>query len=93
MLPLASQNFNPAIQSYQYYHGIITPAVIRLPARISITARLLKQKLIGIELVDHIIIGDGKYVSMKEKIDITLNNLFSICKSYIKVYITNLPLQ
>ena len=35
---------------------------------ISITARIAKAgKLIGIELVDHIIIGDGKYVSMKEK--------------------------
>ena len=35
---------------------------------ISITARIAEAgKLIGIELVDHIIIGDGKYVSMKEK--------------------------
>ena len=35
---------------------------------ISITARIVEAgKLIGIELVDHIIIGDGKYVSMKEK--------------------------
>jgi len=35
---------------------------------ISITARIAEAgKLIGIELVDHIIIGDGKYISMKEK--------------------------
>lgn len=35
---------------------------------VSITARIAEAgKLIGIELVDHIIIGDGKYISMKEK--------------------------
>ncbi|HYF82573.1 MAG TPA: DNA repair protein RadC [Clostridia bacterium] len=35
---------------------------------IGITARISEAgKLIGIELVDHIIIGDGKYISMKEK--------------------------
>ena len=35
---------------------------------ISITARIAEAgKLIGIELVDHIIIEDGKYISMKEK--------------------------
>jgi len=34
----------------------------------AITARIAEAgKLIGIELVDHIIIGDGRYVSMKEK--------------------------
>jgi DNA repair protein RadC len=34
----------------------------------AITARINEAgKLIGIELVDHIIIGDGKYISMKEK--------------------------
>lgn len=34
----------------------------------AITARIDEAgKLIGIELVDHIIIGDGKYLSMKEK--------------------------
>lgn len=34
----------------------------------AITARICEAgKLIGIELVDHIIIGDGKYISMKEK--------------------------
>jgi DNA repair protein RadC len=34
----------------------------------AITARIDEAgKLIGIELVDHIVIGDGKYVSMKEK--------------------------
>lgn len=35
---------------------------------VSITARIAEAgKLIGIELVDHVIIGDGKYISMKEK--------------------------
>jgi DNA repair protein RadC len=35
---------------------------------VSITVRIAEAgKLIGIELVDHIIIGDGKYISMKEK--------------------------
>jgi DNA repair protein RadC len=34
----------------------------------AITARIYEAgKLIGIELVDHIIIGDGRYISMKEK--------------------------
>lgn len=34
----------------------------------AITVRICEAgKLIGIELVDHIIIGDGKYISMKEK--------------------------
>ncbi|MFW6006432.1 MAG: RadC family protein [Bacillota bacterium] len=35
---------------------------------IKITKKLIKSgKIIGIEILDHIIIGDGKYVSMKEK--------------------------
>ncbi|MDD3704703.1 MAG: DNA repair protein RadC [Clostridiaceae bacterium] len=35
---------------------------------VSITARIAEAgKLIGIELVDHVIIGDGKYISMKER--------------------------
>lgn len=34
----------------------------------AITARIAEAgRLIGIELVDHIIIGDGRYISMKEK--------------------------
>jgi DNA repair protein RadC len=35
---------------------------------INITKRIYEAgKIIGIELIDHIIIGDGKYISLKEK--------------------------
>jgi DNA repair protein RadC len=35
---------------------------------INITKRIAEAgKIIGIELVDHIIIGDGRYISLKEK--------------------------
>jgi len=64
--------FNPAIKKssasiimvHNHPSGDPTPS----SEDIAITARISEAgKLIGIELVDHIIIGDGKYTSMKEK--------------------------
>lgn len=38
------------------------------PEDIDVTERLAEVgKIVGIELLDHIIIGDGKYISLKEK--------------------------
>ncbi|HWR60189.1 MAG TPA: DNA repair protein RadC [Clostridia bacterium] len=64
--------FNPAIRKssasiimvHNHPSGDPTPS----SEDAAITARIDEAgKLIGIELVDHIIIGDGKYISMKEK--------------------------
>ncbi len=64
--------FNPAIKKssasiimvHNHPSGDPTPS----SEDTGITARISEAgKLIGIELVDHIIIGDGKYISMKEK--------------------------
>lgn len=64
--------FNPAIRKssasiimvHNHPSGDPTPS----SEDIGITARIYEAgKLLGIELVDHIIIGDGKYTSMKEK--------------------------
>lgn len=64
--------FNPAIRKssasiimvHNHPSGDPTPS----SEDAAITARIDEAgKLIGIELVDHIIIGDGKYLSMKEK--------------------------
>jgi DNA repair protein RadC len=64
--------FNPAIKKscasiimvHNHPSGDPTPS----NEDIGITARIYEAgKLLGIELADHIIIGDGKYVSMKEK--------------------------
>lgn len=64
--------FNPAIKKssasiimvHNHPSGDPTPS----SEDAAITSRINEAgKLIGIELVDHIIIGDGKYISMKEK--------------------------
>ena len=64
--------FNPAIRKssasiimiHNHPSGDPTPS----SEDTAITARINEAgKLIGIELVDHIIIGDGKYISMKER--------------------------
>ncbi|HYE11715.1 MAG TPA: DNA repair protein RadC [Patescibacteria group bacterium] len=64
--------FNPAIKKssasiimvHNHPSGDPTPS----SEDIAITARISEAgRLIGIELVDHVIIGDGKYTSMKEK--------------------------
>lgn len=64
--------FNPAIRKssasiimvHNHPSGDPTPS----KEDAAITARISEAgKLIGIELVDHIIIGDGRYISMKEK--------------------------
>ncbi len=64
--------FNPAIKKssasiimvHNHPSGDPTPS----SEDTAITARIYEAgKLIGIELVDHIIIGDGRYISMKEK--------------------------
>ncbi|KUO69156.1 MAG: hypothetical protein APF77_23510 [Clostridia bacterium BRH_c25] len=64
--------FNPAIKKssasiimvHNHPSGDPTPS----SEDAAITSRIDEAgKLIGIELVDHIIIGDGKYISMKEK--------------------------
>ncbi|MEA4848586.1 MAG: DNA repair protein RadC [Clostridiaceae bacterium] len=64
--------FNPAIRKssasiimvHNHPSGDPTPS----SEDAAITERIAEAgKLIGIELVDHIIIGDGKYISMKEK--------------------------
>lgn len=64
--------FNPAIRKssasiimvHNHPSGDPTPS----SEDIAITTRIFEAgKLLGIELVDHIIIGDGKYISMKEK--------------------------
>ncbi len=64
--------FNPAIRKssasvimvHNHPSGDPTPS----SEDVAITARINEAgKLIGIELVDHIILGDGKYISLKEK--------------------------
>ena len=64
--------FNPAIRKssasiimvHNHPSGDPTPS----SEDIAITARIFEAgKLLGIELADHIIIGDGRYTSMKEK--------------------------
>ncbi|HWR60044.1 MAG TPA: DNA repair protein RadC [Clostridia bacterium] len=64
--------FNPAIRKssasiimvHNHPSGDPTPS----SEDAAITARIAEAgRLIGIELVDHIIIGDGRYISMKEK--------------------------
>jgi DNA repair protein RadC len=64
--------FNPAIRKssasiimvHNHPSGDPTPS----SEDIGITSRIREAgKLLGIELVDHIIIGDGKYTSLKEK--------------------------
>lgn len=64
--------FNPAIKKssasiimvHNHPSGDPTPS----SEDAAITVRISEAgKIIGIELVDHIIIGDGKYISMKEK--------------------------
>lgn len=64
--------FNPAIRKssasiimvHNHPSGDPTPS----SEDTAITSRICEAgKLIGIELVDHIIIGDGRYISMKEK--------------------------
>ncbi len=64
MKELVKRSCACAILSHNHPSGDTTPS----PEDIQVTERLVEAgRIIGIEIVDHIIVGSNKYLSMKEK--------------------------